>query len=361
MDIKLTKDFFFQRTDFRKEHGFDSYSQTPDDIIRHYTGKYTELSPIYKRSLPLSILELSEISEKIGITELPQLRKKYAINAPFELYILAFMAGLQDYPSVSINYFEKSFDLLDESLPSQINKIFIRLQLAQLYQRQKAYKKSLHLLFVVYRQIHQNDALMDHIHNFFASCCVSLGLLLFHHFGKSKLAGALFTHSIAVRLRYRERYVPSIINNYLSLAYRYIGITYPTDPLNQYLILKEAYRIRKELYLTYTDHFTKEEFTYLSFDFIRFLIKQEYKPGLINKIARMLYKALPDLEYSSQSKMRYDLLNGALVLAKYYYFREDYLLFCRWYAVAKYMNQKFDTKQDVCFLKSEEIYQWLKQ
>lgn len=361
MDIKLIKDFFFQRTDFRKEHGFDSYSRTPGDIIRHYAGKYTELSPLYKRNAPLSVRELSEITEKVGTTEPQQLAEKYAIYAPFELYILAFLAGLQEYHSISIKYFEKTLSLLDESLPSRINKVFIRLQLAQLYQRNKAYKKSFDLLCGVYRQINQDRELMDHIHNFFASCCVSIGLLLYHHFGKSHLAGALFNHSIATRLQYRKRYAPSVVNNYLSLAYRYASTTYPVDPLRQYLMLKEAYRLRKELYLAHTDHFTKEEFTYLSFDFIRFLIKQGHKPGIINKIARMLYNTLPDLAYASQSKMRYDLLNGALVLAKYYYFREDYLLFYKWYAVANYINRKFDTKQEIHFLESEAIYQWLKQ
>lgn len=353
------KDFFFQRIDFKKEHGFDSYSQNPRDIIQHYMGKYAELSPRYKRNSPLTLRELTEIAEKVGKTGPNQLKEAYDINYSFELYILAFLAGLQGFYGCSIHYFEKSFLLLAESSASKINKIFILLQLSQLYQRKKAYKKSLHILFVVYKQISKDRELMDHIHNFFASCCVSIGLLLYHHFGNTRLAGALFNRSIAVRLQYKDRYASSILNNYLSLAYRYASITYHTDPLKQYLLLKEAYRIRKELYLKNHDNFTKEEFAYLSFDFVRFLIQQDYKQALITKIARMLYNDLALLGYGSQNKMRTDILNTALVLAKYYYLREEYILFYKWYAIAKYMNQKFNIKQKLNFLDSEEIYQLL--
>lgn len=361
MDLELTKKIFFQRINYKKEHSFDSYSQGIDDIIYHYHKKYEELPFIYKRSKPLSLKDLINISKKVGDSDCVNLINEFNINSPFELYIIAFIAGFQGYNLKSIEYFEICSKILDNSTPSAINKIFIQLQIAQLYEREKEYKLSFSILFNVYKVISANCVLMNCINNFFASCCVSLGLLCCQQFSKKSLAGALFLHSTLVRLKYQKNYSHSVFNNYISIVYRYMSSVYYARNLDQYITLKESYCIRYTLLQTTNDNFTKEEFSYLSFDFIRLLINNSYKISLVNKIANRLYKNISVLHYSSQNKLSSEILKIAVVLSKYYYYNNNILCFIKWYSMAKYFLSKFQIEQDIHFLNSEDIFCYLKK
>ena len=220
---------------------------------------------------------------------------------------------------------------------------------------EKQYKISFSYLFAVYKKI-QLTELMQYSNNFFASCCVSMGRLCYHCFSKKELAGGLFFRSIMVRLKYKEKYDTLILNNYLSIAYRYLSITYYSDTENQYIFLREAYRIRGELLSITSDNFSKEEFVYASFDFVQFCIKNNMKKQLIDGVVRKIYRCIVSMNEESKIKLSSFILKGSVELSKYYYCMWYLDAFFKWYAVAKYFKSKYSLVDEIHFLDSELVF-----
>lgn len=354
------KDFFFQVTSYKKEHGFDSYSKDAIDIINFYNQKYPEVSNKYKNVKPLSkseflsILQIGENNSKnknIGLFEL---------RSTFEKYIVAFLWAMNEKYEKAEYYFLDCYNSLDNSFSAKVNKIFILLQIAQLYERMGSFDRALKTLQVVYKTFYYDKELSEEINNFYASCCVSIGLLYYRIYKYQNIAGAFFNKSISLRMKYKQTYPKFVFENYISMAYRYVAQTYYDRTIDKYIYLKQSYILRSMLLNVSNDEFTKKEFSYLSVDFVNFLITNNFKIGYVNKISNNLYKVLALLKSDSKNEMAIYLTNACLVIAKYYYIKNEFYKFYKWYALLKYFKYEYHIDIDESFLGSEKLYSLLK-
>jgi hypothetical protein len=342
-------DLFFYKINYKKNNGFDSYSKSQKDILNFYFEKYPEVSPKYKNEKPLSIdLLNSWINKKI---------KNINCLMPFEKYIIAFLYAMNDDYLLSKKYFYICYNELDDGFEcSEINRIFILLQIAQLYQRIGEIKESLSILFQIHNKIVITQKLELTIHSFLASCCVSMGLIYLNYYQLNNIANHLFLRSIFLRLKYKDTYDLAVFYNYLTMAYRNFAISYNGKNENKLVFFKSAYKHRKELLNSTNDEFTKKEFLYLSFDYILFLIANRYKQSAINRIVKLAYLIIVLLNDESKYELSKKILTSGVSICKYYYFTENYKYFYKWYSLLKYIKLKFQMDFNEHFLESEKLY-----
>ncbi|MBS7565722.1 hypothetical protein KHS38_15020 [Mucilaginibacter sp. Bleaf8] len=350
------KDYFFQTTAYIKKKGFDSYSKTTDDIFKFYQEKYPELSESYKRNRILSTDQLAKIRDHIHDDEV----RNMVGNHSFESYIAAFIHAMSEDYGPAEYYFNNSIALLDNSFASKVNHVFILLQLAQLYERQEKITLAFKTLKAVYVHIYTDPDLIEAINNFYASCCTSIGLLLYRWQKMPCLAGMMFFKAVKLRLNYRDKYPSMILENYLSTVYRYFSECYLLKKSDKYITLKIAYAMRLELVTNTSDEFTKSEFLHLCSDFLLFLINHKYPSKYINKIQRSVWKIVASLDHSTALQNCRKIARTALMLAKYYYIEDQFDTFFRWYALAKNTKRKYQLPLEEHFLQSEEIYELIK-
>jgi hypothetical protein len=343
--------YFFEKKGYRRQKGFDSFSKSANDILEFYYTKYPEVDSHYKTIAPLTRAFFEDIVFRDQPAEL---------DTPFEQYILAFLFGMAGKYACAEKSFVHSLELLDDSFASVINSIFILIQLAQLYERMGLFSSALSTLKKVYREFNKNERLFAEVNNFYASCCVSMGLIYFKFYNNINIAGHLFAKSINIRLKFERNYPPQVCENYLSIAYRYKAITYNAKKLDRYLTFKKAFILRAWLLLNTKDEFTKCQFIHLTFDFLRFLISERYAVKYINKMANSVYKAIFSLNRASMAENESLLIQTALMLSKYYYLSDDYLKFFRWYALVKNIKKIFKADLNESFLNSESVYCLLK-
>lgn len=353
------KDFFFQIIDYQKKYGFDSYSKNSNDIIEFYYQKYPEVSDKYKSSKPLSKLELSNIIHGHKNIDCAN-STLYQINTSFEMYIIAFLWAMEKEFDKAIEYFSGCHNSLDNALSSKVNKVFISLQLAQIFEQMGDFNGARKKLFEVYKTLNYNKELGDKVHNFYASCCVSLGLLYYRIYKNENISGFLFWKSIYLRTKYMKRYPPLVFENYLSTVYRYYAQSYFDRNIDKYIFLKQAYVSKCMLLDATNDEFTKLEFSYLAFDFIFFLITNKYNMGYINKIANKLYKAINIMHSNSKNEIADNCTKLCLAISKYYFIKNDYLKFYKWYSLLKHFKNIYHIDIEESFLNSENLYYILK-
>lgn len=309
MDIDNVYDIFFLQKDFKKKNGFDSYSKNGTDIILHYNLKYNEMSDCMKCQYKLTENDWNLLClEVLSKAALP----------PFEMYILAFLFAFKKEYRKSIVVFHKCRDLLPNTMAGNINLVFINLQIAQLLERLEEYRQSLQILISTRRLIWNNNDLFSQVHNFYASCCVSIGLLCFRYFNRPELATANFINSVLIRIRHQSTYSSEVFNHYLSHAYRYIGMMPNCNHQKAYIFMNTAYTMRLELYKLFPDDVTKEDTFHLETDFIVFLIRNRYKVSLINKHSKSLLFLIVELSPYLRKKLLNRIRNIASVLYKYY-------------------------------------------
>jgi hypothetical protein len=345
------EDYFFQKKGYDRKRGFDSYSRDANDIIDFYFFKYPELSPKYKRSVPLERKELNAIRDG---------HNDVWLDTPFEQYIAAFLFAMDKNFEEAERRFCCCIDLLDDTLASSINAVFMKLQLAQLYERMANIEKALGMLLTVYREFKRNKELLAIINNFYASCCISIGLIYIGKRNKRHIAAGLFTQSIGIRLSYRSDYPPQICENYLATAYRYRAVALEENHIDRYIDFKTAYSLRSWLLGSTQDEFTKVEFAALSVDLLHFLISHTYTLKYINKVANRLYKVIFSLNNGSRTNNQKMLTQVSVMLAKFYFLKEEYFKFYKWHALTKELKRNFQLNIDEAFLNSEEIFALIK-
>lgn len=350
------ENYFFQTINYHKKKGFDSYSNSTEDIINFYYQKHPELSLEYKETHPLSSSQLFDIVNN----DLNDTTNLIAIDTSFEKYIIAFLFAMKHNYNAAERYFLSCINSLDDSFSAKVNETFILLQLAQLSERKLDYGKALQTLKKVYRRIKNDKDLIDKINNFYASCCTSIGLLYYKIYKNKPIAGNLFYKAIYLRTKYKEDYPPLICESYLSIVLRYSAETYYLKKQDKYNAYKTAYSLRSMLLTQTNDEYTKVEFINLSLDFLYFLISESYKIKFINKIGNHLYQCIFLLHKNSLSENNTSIIQSATMLSKYYYIENDYMKFYKWYALLKQLKSSYNLSYKEEFLESEEIYQLLK-
>lgn len=317
MDIISSKHVFFLRKDNIKLNGFDSYSKNSNDILTHYNLKYNELSKDLKSPQQYKLEKWNFICSQLdkGDSEIEK-----SISTPFELYITAFLLAFNLKYKQSINLFQKCQALLPKTLYGNINFVFINLQIAQLYERLGLYHHAFSILISTREEISKNKELFYHVHNFYASSCVSIGMLCFRNFGATNIAKSCILTSIIIRTKYKHTYMPSVYKHYIAQAYRYIAMMSYDSIEKAYLFLQSSYKIRKELLQIYSDDVTKEEMFHLETDFIIFLISNQFRDSFINSHSRSLLKLIVGFSPKLREQLYSNVRNVASMLYRYYNF-----------------------------------------
>lgn len=315
MDIVLIKQLFFQRSDYKKTDGFNSYSKDHDDILKHYKLKYPELSASVKAIHPYSQKLWDDLIHKIPSSDIVRLCQTFP---PFELFIASFLFAFSKEYNCAIKLFKSCQSKLHNSLSDKIIKIFIDLQIAQLYERLGIHRKALLLLKKVYKKIHSDNTLYRHTNNFFASCCVSIGLLCCRYMNNSKLAASFFLTSTITRSNNFTFYSAETYKHYISQAFRYIGMMPYFSPQDSYIFLKSSYQMTLELYRFSADKVIQSELFHLMKDFILFLICNQFKIDLINSISKKMLLLISNLSTDLKKELTIYIITISQTLFRYY-------------------------------------------
>ena len=314
------KNYFFLHEGMQKKEGFDSYSKTIYDIVNFYHRKYPELAPEYKFTHHLTDEQMLSVLDK----EQVQCVDINYITKPFECYIFAFLFAMNKDYDVAIDLFNKSIDGLDSSFSSKVNKIFIRLQLAVLYEMNKDLKTSLKILISTYKEISKNEKLMNEIHNFLASCCVSIGLLYNKMYKNNNIAGLFFNKSIILRIRHRHTYPFLIFENYLSTVLRYKAVIYSSSVDDKYYYLNESYNMRLFISENTKDEYSKKELIFTASDLLNLLIINNSSSKKIEKVSRKMYNAIFTLSNDTMKHNVKHIFSSCMMMSKYYYIKCNY-------------------------------------
>lgn len=285
MDLDNAKELFFLREKTEKINGFDSYSKSTKDILMHYSLKYTELPQDMKSPIQYTSEHWNFICNTF-VDKWDEIKR--LLLSPFEMYITAFLLAFHMEYEKSIILFRECQELLPKTLSGQMNYIFINLQIAQLFERIGKDKQAFSVLMITRATIQNNKVLFQYVHNFYASCCVSIGLLCFRYKNNPQIATSCLLTSTLIRSKYKSSYSPAVYKHYLAHAYRYVGMMSCLPHQKAYIFLQTSYNMRLELLQTFSDDITKEEMFHLESDFIIFLICNQYKNSLINRHAKAL-------------------------------------------------------------------------
>lgn len=338
----------------KSKNSFDDYSNSVSDIINFYKIKYGQISSALKNNTPLNQEDFDLlIKTKPETLNIARFR-------PFEAYIIAFIYAMTKQYNESIYVFNIcSGMLVSKSIPAQVNKIFILLQIGQLYEREGLFKNALLTLVDAYKLFYFNKKIQLKVSNFYASCCTSIGLLYYRVYRKENIAGMLFHKAITIRAKYRQIYQSCIYQNYISTVYRYAAISYYKNKTDIYIYLKQAFAIRKNLLDQFKDEYTKKEFIYTANDFLVYLIRNNYPIKYINKMNKSIYRTTSLLNESSKAEMSEYIINICIINSKYYLYK-DISHFFKWYSMSVYFNNKYNLKKTIAFSNSEYIYNILK-
>lgn len=335
MDIKNSEHIFFLQRNMVKKNGFDSYSKSAQDIINYYNLKYEEIDKRMKAHSKLTMQNWQQI-----ITFVCQ--KNFDIEklklAPFEIYITAFILAFHTQYENAINTFRRCQRSLPNTIYGKINSVFISLQIAQLLERMGDCKSALSVLIRTRMAIQQDQRLFTHIHNFYASCNISIGLLCFRYKKRANIAQFNFLSSILTRNKYKTSYQTDVYKHYIAQANRYIGMMPSMSTGDAYIYMKTAYNLRVELLQTYSDDISREEMFHLETDFIIFLIRNRYKNDLVCKHARALLHLIATLSPKLRNNLQVHIGNIARTLHKFYtiYLFEEKAK--QWMNVITYIN-----------------------
>lgn len=333
MDIINSKYVFFLRKNNIKLNGFDSYSKNSNDILTHYNLKYEELSDNLKSPQQYKAEKWKYICSKFD-NEISEIEKY--ISTPFELYITAFLLAFDVKYEKSIVLFQKCQALLPDTLYGNINVVFINLQIAQLYERIGLYHHAFSILIKTRYTISKDKELFYHVHNFYASSCVSIGMLCFRYFNTPNIAKSCILTSIIIRTKYKHTYMPSVYKHYIAQAYRYIAMMSYDSHKNAYLFLQTSYKIRQELLQIYLDDVTQEEMFHLETDFIIFLIRNQFKTSFINLHSKSLLKLIAGFSPKLREQLYSNVQNIASMLYRYYSFFQMKRKAKLWYNMMNY-------------------------
>lgn len=301
MDLDNTKELFFLRENFEKTNGFDSYSKNTKDILAHYSLKYVELPQDMKSPIQYT-LEYWNFVYKAFVDKWDEVKR--LLFSPFEMYTAAFLLAFHMEYEKSIILFCECQKLLPKTLSGQMNYVFINLQVAQLFERIGKDKQAFSILMTTRATIQHDKLLFKYVHNFYASCCVSIGLLCYRYKSNPQIATSCLLTSTLIRSKYKSSYSSAVYKHYLAHAYRYVGMMSCLPHRRAYIFLQASYKMRSELLQTFSDDITKEEMFHLESDFIIFLIRNQYKTSLIDRHAKALQRLIS--EFSSE--LRQDLL-----------------------------------------------------
>lgn len=335
MDIALVKQLFFQRCNYKKLAGFNSYSKGHKDILIHYNLKYPELPTKTKM---LNAYSMDQWNELISNISTPRIMKQCQKFPPFEMFIVSFLFAFSAKYNDAIELFRRCQSKLCKSLSDDITRIFIDLQIAQLYERLREDRKALQLLKNVYKKIQDDKILYRHINNFLASCCVSIGLLCYRHVGNPKLASSFFLSSVIIRTNNVTSYAVDTYKHYLSQAFRYIGMMPYFSPQDSYIFLKRSYSIKIELYESTADEVIQTELFHLMVDFIIFLIQNQFKTSIINRISRRMLLLIYDLPVELKIDLAPYIVNISHTLFRYYEIIHIHRKSVPWLSIIKYFE-----------------------
>lgn len=315
MDINNSRYIFFLHEKYVKKNGFDSYSKGPRDIILHYDLKYGELADNMKAPTPFTADRWKTICTSINndICNIFKLQLP-----PFEMYIAAFLLAFRKDYKNAIILFRRCQTLLPKTIYGQINFVFMNLQIAQLLERLGKNRQALSVLINTRALIHHDNKLFNQIHNFYASCCVSIGILCYREIKAPQIATSCFLTSTLIRSKYESTYTPSVYKHYIAHAYRFAGMMPCLTPTAAYAYMKEAYCLRTELYKGFSDDVTNEEMFHMETDFIIFLIRNHFKTGLINLHSKSLLRLIAALSPQLRNHLSPNINNIATTLYRYY-------------------------------------------
>lgn len=352
-DDFYNKDYFFYKKNSNKHNGFDSYSKNTEDILIHYYDKFNEISFDLKCKHPIKADKFYAIIKSINNIKLESYK-------PFEVYTIAFLCAMSSKYNESINCFNLCLHKLDKNKHEyQVNKVFIMLQMAQLHERIHQYKESLSILLKVYKTIKYNNVLFETIHAFYASCCISIGLIYFRIYKKNTIAGWLYVKSLIIRKLYANTYPELVYKNYISSAYRYYALTLMPKK-ESYYFFKESFEIKYYILISTTDEYSKKEFIHLSYDFINYLINNRYNVSYVNKISNKMYLAISNLNKNSTIEINFELCNITLMLSKYYYYLNNIYKFYKWYSLFKHFKNNKNISFEKDFKLGEDVYSLIK-
>ncbi|WP_342327955.1 hypothetical protein [Pedobacter sp. FW305-3-2-15-E-R2A2] len=342
--------YFFKSVKHVDKKNFDEYSKTTKQIIDFYYGKHPELDTKYKSKQPLE-RDVFVNYQHIKVAQLA---------FPFEVYCVSFLYAMEESYQMAIESFFRCLEMLDDTIESAINGIFMKLQIAQLYERLRRFDKALETLKEVYTAFVSDKDLVRELNSFFASCCVSIGLLYYRYFSNKNIAGGLFCQSIHLRLKYKSNYPPLVCENYLASAYRFKALTYNIKPIDIYIDFKIASNYRYNLVKQTEDLFNRSDFLHLSYDFLYFLITENYPVKFINKIGKSTFNILVNFDDEELLSCAEISVKLSMVLSKYYLTMEDYKNFFKWYSLQMTVIRKTNSEFDSPDENSQYIYAMLK-
>ncbi len=323
-----------QKQSKQEKKDFDAYSKTPNDIFNFYLNKYPEMEAPYKRSTPL---EKSIV--KSLLTSTPEKAKDFilSITQPFELYILAFILHMQNKVILAKLCFTQALQLLekDSSLEQLANKVMIKIQLSQLYDKIRDRKNATQNLLSIVEDFKQSEELTENFSNLLASTYMRLGVYLLREYKVFNPSQAAFFLSIKFRKQYKDTYEPLVYEQYLATALRNYAATLQ-DPLEKYILYKESLAYRFFVMNAASDEFNKAEAMYTLCDIVRFLIIENFKSDLVVKYSRTFYKVIGSLKPETRAVHSSPIVKYSLILCKYFYQMGDIFSSLLWFKMAKH-------------------------
>ncbi|MBW6483584.1 MAG: hypothetical protein K0B10_11065 [Vicingaceae bacterium] len=259
-------------------------------LITFYFKKYNEISDKYKRNTPLTSKEFKNIGTISNVESF--ITKAEIRSNPFELFTIAMINFMDNKYKDSLFCFEECICILakDNTLNSKINIVFIRLNIASIYQLIGSYNKAIKELLMIIKTF-ENRILLEQSNNLLASAYNRLGGILLNNFQNSNLAYYPFYKSIKLRNEYYNTYPEYVCDNYLSSTYKLFSFCHENNSDKNYYF-KKSIQTRACLLEKFNDEFNSVELFYTYFDYIKFLITKRYTTFLIISKAQLLYKFL---------------------------------------------------------------------
>lgn len=336
MDIGSYKNIFFLRENMVKHNGFDSHSKNPQDVITHYKLKYDEIEESMKAYPQYTSRKWKYMCEQ-KVLDASKLQLP-----PFEAFITAFILSFQGRYKEAIKMHHQCQSLLPDTLDGKINAVFINLQIAQLFERMGNDGQALSLLIKTRATIQRDKSLFAAVHNFYASCCVSIGLLCFRYKKLPSIALSSFITSLLTRIKYKETYSYDVYEHYIAQASRYVGMMPVQSCQDAYAFIRSAYNIRLGLLQRFSDDVTKEEMFQLERDFLIFLIINRYKKDLVIRHSRVLLRLIVDFSPELRRHLSHHIFNIAQTLHRYY---QVYMITAKadlWKHIMNHINSSYE-------------------
>ncbi|WP_293788221.1 hypothetical protein [uncultured Pedobacter sp.] len=341
---------FFNSKRVVKTKAFDSYSQNTDDIYSFYLIKKDEVATPYKSGTDLQ-KDVRKLCSAIEDECVDQFIRDLGIDSSaFELFIVGFIFFMGDKLESAKRSFEKALSSMsnDASIEALTNRAFITMQVSQIYDQLNNKQKALASLLEIHQLYKDYPQLFEAADSLLASVFFRMSIYSIRVYKTYNLSHATTFLSVTYRERFKEKYEKYVLEQYLATAYRNYAPTFQ-DKTAKYIFYKEALKNRRFVADNNNDEFNKVELFYLLSDINRFLIIEGYKPALIKKHSRIMYKTIALMSLQTRQQHIDPIIKYSMMMSKFFFLKQS-LDFYPWMGIASYFSPKCKTvslRQDI--------------